>query len=133
MVFQVDRISDVVKDGIFSFFESNIFVAFSHLTNLSNDTIILRLGRDKGGKTMAFKFGATVMNCLKLNLVEHFGFLAMLEAFYTHINLKTAIFDHFKTELWWLCETNKENVRTVLIVFDKRGGNKKPIMVELLE
>jgi len=54
MVFRVERICDVVIDRIFSLLESNILV-------LDDNTIILRLGGDKGGNTMAFKFGCTVM------------------------------------------------------------------------
>jgi len=54
-----------------------------------------------------------------------------MEALVTHINLKTAIFDHFKTKLWWLCEKDEEIVPTVMIVFDKWNGNKNPKMVEL--
>ena len=39
---------------------------------------------------MAFKFGLTVMNCLKPNLVESFDLLGSMEAFDTYANLKVA-------------------------------------------
>ncbi len=56
---------------------------------------------------MGFKFGVMVMNCLQLHLPERFDFLDMIEAFDTYVNLKTALFGHFKSELRHLCDIDE--------------------------
>lgn len=93
---------------------------------MNDSTIILRLGGDKGGSTMAFKFGATVMNCLQPNLPENFDLIATMEAFDTYQNLKTAIFQYFDVELRWICETAHETAPTIIVILI----GSDPLLVE---
>jgi hypothetical protein len=116
-VFHVNRICDVIVDRVFDLFQHSVFVPSSSITALDDTNIIVRLGGDKGGKTMAFKFGVTVMNCLQPNLPENFDLVATIEAFDTYHNLKTAIFDYYKSELSWLCELQQGLEPSVLILF----------------
>jgi hypothetical protein len=130
-VFRMNRICDVIKDRVHDLFKNSVFVPSSSITGLDDSTIIVRLGGDKGGKTMAFKFGLTVMNCLQPNLPENFDLIATVEAFDVYHNLKTAIFDHYRSELHWLCQTGEGHEPSVIAVFKKMDYSKSILLVEL--
>jgi hypothetical protein len=93
-----------------------VFVPSSYHTKLNDSTVIVQLGGDKGGNTMASKFGITIMNCLQPNLPENFDLIAIMEAFDAYNNLKSAIFQYYETEFHWLCNTGK-GVEPTLITF----------------
>jgi hypothetical protein len=57
MCFSCESYSDVIIDHIYSLFKHLVFIPSSNITGLDDSTIIIRFGGDKGGKTMAFKFG----------------------------------------------------------------------------
>ena len=80
---------------------------------------------------MAFKFGVTVMNCLQPNLPENFDLIATVEAFDTYNNLKSAIFNHYKSELQCLCHTEEGKEPHVMIVFKVQDTIKIPVVVEI--
>jgi hypothetical protein len=130
-VFRVNRISDVIKDRVYSLFKNLVFIPSSTITGLNDSVIIVRLGGDKGGKTMAFKFGVTVMNCLQPNLPESFDLLGTVEAFDTYLNLKTALFDHFKSELHHLCQIDEGREPSLIVIFQKISDIKVLILIEI--
>ena len=80
---------------------------------------------------MAFKFGITIMNCLQPNLQENLDLIATVEAFDTYNNLKTSIFDHYKAELQWLCQTANGKEPHAMIVFKKNKTSEISLVVEL--
>jgi hypothetical protein len=117
-VFLVKCISDVIKDRVFNLLKHKVFVPSSYHTKLNDSTVIVRLDGDKGGNTMAFKFGVTIINCLQPNFPENFDLIATMEAFDTYHNLRSAIFQHYETELHWLCETGEGVEPTLIVVTD---------------
>ena len=129
-VFRVTKISDVVEHRLCKLLRNKIFVPSSRHTLLEDSTIIVRLGGDKGGNTMAFKFGLTVMNCPKPNLPESFDLIATMEAFDTYTNLRDAIFQYYKDELDCFCKVSPEHVPTVLVLLD---SNDVPLWVRLIQ
>jgi hypothetical protein len=72
----MNQICNVIKDRMQDLFKNSVFVPSSSITGLDDSTIIVRLGGDKEGKTMAFEFGLTVMNCLQPILPENFDLIA---------------------------------------------------------
>ena len=89
-------------------------------TALGDDNIIVLFRRgDKGGKRMAFKFGATVMNCMKPNQTEAFNLIYKMEAFDTYYNLKHGVFKHYKAELDFLFNVDKDP--NFFVICDKDG------------
>ncbi len=116
---------------MYSLFKHSVFIPSSAITGLNDSTIIVRLGGDKGGKTMAFKFGVTVMNCLQPNLPDSFDLLGTIEAFDTYLNLKTALFDHFKSELCHLCQIEEGGEPSLIVIFKKMADVNVPILVEM--
>jgi hypothetical protein len=116
---------------VYSLFKHSVFILSWAITGLNDSTIIVRLGGDKGGKTMAFKFGVTVMNCLQPNLPDSFDLLGTIEVFDTYLNLKTALFDHFKSELCHLCQIEEGEEPSMIVIFKKMADVKVPILVEM--
>jgi hypothetical protein len=93
-----------LQDGLklsnyeFQFFENQIFLPSSSFTLLDDSTLIIRFGGNKGGNTMAFKWGITVMNAPKPNSSAAMDLLATMEAFDKYNNLRDAIFQHHVEE-----------------------------------
>ncbi len=54
-----------------------------------------------------------------------------MEAFDTHSNLKSAIFNHYKSELQWLCQTEEGKEPHLMIVFKVQDTTKIPVVVEV--
>jgi hypothetical protein len=61
-VFRVARWTQVKELRVSKLFENQVFLPSSSFTLISDSTLIIRFGGDKGGKKMAFKWGLTVMN-----------------------------------------------------------------------
>ncbi len=82
---------------------------------------------------MAFKFGLTVMNCLQPNLPENFDLVATMEAFDTYNKLKIGIFQHYETELHWLCALTDGHEPTIIVVSVGSDENQEvvPLLVEV--
>jgi len=113
---------------VYKLFRNKFFVPATWYTSLEDTTIILWLGCDKGGATMPFKFGLTVMNCPKLNLPESFDLIATMEAFDTYTNLQDGIFEHYKDELDCLCKVSPELAPTVFVLLD---SSNLPLLVRI--
>jgi hypothetical protein len=67
-IFYLNCICNITIDHVFDLFQHSVFVPSSSITALDDTNIIVRLGGDKGGKIMAYKFGVTVINRLQPNL-----------------------------------------------------------------
>jgi hypothetical protein len=94
-VFWLDRMSQVIEMQVFKLmYHKGAFRVTSEKTGLADNNIIVRFGGDKGGKKMAFKFWATVINCVRVNQTETFDLISTMEAFDTYYNLKHGVFKH---------------------------------------
>ena len=100
--------------------DTSLFVPSSVNTKLGDDTVIVCLGNDKGGKDMQFKFGFTVMNQPMANSVESFDICTTMDAVDTYQNLRRTILNDktgWKNEMEILF--NLEDVPHFLIVKNK--------------
>jgi hypothetical protein len=91
-VLAVDRISDAGCSRIRCLYDAKLLKPSSELTELDDDTIIVRFGGDKGGHFVQFKFGFTVMNYVQTNSPDAFELCLSLDAPDSYFNLKT-LFD----------------------------------------
>jgi len=94
----VDRITDVVCSRVVSLMEDDLLVPSSKITDLDDDTIMVRLAADKGGDFMATKIGLTVMNCVNANSFESFDLFGSLDAPDSYGNYKVLL-SQYKEEL----------------------------------
>ena len=67
--------------------------SFYHVTN--NNSIILRLGGDKGGHFIKFKFDVTVMNTPVLNFQDNADVLGTLDSKDSPFNLRHGLFNQW--------------------------------------
>jgi hypothetical protein len=128
-VFRVDRMSQVIEMRVFKLMcHKGAFRLVSEKTGLADNNIIVWFGGDKGGKKMAFKFGATVINCVKVNQTEAFDLISTMEAFNTYYNLKHGVFKHYTEELVFLF--NNQEDPHLFVICNKDGS---PLLVRSSE
>jgi hypothetical protein len=118
-VYRVSKFCGVLESRIGRVIARNGFVPSSIITNLSDDTIIVKFGGDKGGRKMSSKLGAILLNQQSANEPEAFDFLGTMEAFGTYKNIYTAFFKNWKNEMNQLFPSILEaDDLTVLVVSD---------------
>ena len=108
-MFIVDSVSGYICKQLKRLIENDLFVPSSTNTCLLDNTVIVRLGGDKGGKEMMFKFGFSIMNQSLANSPEAFDLCVTLDAFDTYANLQCAIFNEqtgWKSEMKMIFEIN---------------------------
>jgi hypothetical protein len=118
-VFQVARCTQVIELRVSKLFENQLFLPSSSFTLLDDSTIIIRVGGDKGGKKMTFKWGLIVMNASKPNSSAALDLLAKMEAFDKYNNLSDAIFQHHVEESAVIFNTEHD---PILITIRAKGG-----------
>jgi hypothetical protein len=91
----------------------------SEKTALGDENIKFRFGGDKGSTQMAFKFGSTVMNCMKPNHMEAFNLISTMEAYNAYYILKHGMFKNYKAELDFVLNVEKDP--HFFVICDKVG------------
>ena len=119
--FVVKSICDAVSHRVLSLYNKDLLVPSSTITNLPDDTLMLRLGGDKGGSFMKTKFGATIMNCPTPNSMESFDLLATIDCNDTYFNLDQGIIKHYTDELALLCDDQNTPHVHVMAIPDEGG------------
>ena len=94
----MDQITDVLCSRIISLIEDDLLKPSLQMTDLDDDTLMIRMMADKGGTFMASKIGLTVMNCVNPNSVESFDLFASLNAPDSYYNWKLLLLK-YKAEL----------------------------------
>jgi hypothetical protein len=109
----------VIEMQVFKFLcHKGAFRLASDKTGLADNNIIVQFGANKGGKKMTFKFGSTLINCVKANQTEAFDLISMMETFDTNRNLKHGV-KHYTEELTFMCNNQED---THLFVICNKDG-----------
>ena len=112
--FVVEDLLECVRMQIFSVMESGLFIPSNFFTTLTDGSIILRFGGDKGGHFMKFKFGFTVMNTPFPNSPDSFDVLGTLDAEDSAFNLRHGLFNQWVVPLN-IMFNEQERLRAVVL------------------
>ena len=92
-MFIVDSVIAYICMRLYWLIDDGLFVTSSTNTKLGDDNVIFRLGGDKGGKEMQFKFVFLCYEPGNGNSPESFDICVTLDALDTFTNLQSAIFN----------------------------------------